>query len=73
MTPNSCKVIYLTKDNYKDYLPLGEIAAFIWADPGAQGECGALHIMTTDLTLYKTNYMRSNERLLQRIKSQQIS
>lgn len=57
MTPNSYKVIYLTKDNYKDYLPLGEIAAFTWADPGAQGECGALHIMTTDLKLYKTNYM----------------
>ena len=57
MTPNSYTVIHLNKENYKDYLPLGEIAAFMWADPGAQGECGALHIMTTDLRLYKTNYM----------------
>jgi hypothetical protein len=48
--------IELSKDNYKDYLPL-DIAAFSFAFAGAMGDAGGVVIITTDGQLYYFNYV----------------
>ena len=49
--------IELSKENYKDYLPL-DIAAFSFAFAGAMGDAGGVVIITTDGQLYYFNYAR---------------
>ena len=48
--------IELSKENYKDYLPL-DIAAFSYAFAGAMGDAGGVVIITTDGQLYYFNYV----------------
>jgi hypothetical protein len=48
--------IELSKENYKDYLPL-DIAAFSFAFAGAMGDAGGVVIITTDGQLYYFNYV----------------
>ena len=47
--------VELSKENYKDYLPL-DIAAFSFAFAGAMGDAGGVVIITTDGELYYFNY-----------------
>ena len=47
--------IELSKENYKDYLPL-DIAAFSFAFAGAMGDAGGVVIITTSGQLYYFNY-----------------
>ena len=47
--------IELSKENYKDYLPL-DIAAFSYAFAGAMGDAGGVVIITTSGQLYNFNY-----------------
>jgi hypothetical protein len=47
--------IELSKENYKDYLPL-DIAAFSYAFAGAMGDAGGVIIITTDGKVYYLNY-----------------
>ena len=48
--------IELSKENYKDYLPL-DIAAFSFAFRGAMGDGGGVVIITTSGQLYYFNYV----------------
>ena len=48
--------IELSKENYKDYLPL-DIAAFSFAFAGAMGDAGGVVIITTSGQLYYFNYV----------------
>lgn len=48
--------IDLSKENYKDYLPL-DIAAFNFAFAGAMGDAGGVVIITTDGQVYYFNYV----------------
>lgn len=50
--------IEITSANISDYQDL-DIIAFSFADGGAQGEGGALVIMTSDAKLYHTNFVRT--------------
>lgn len=49
----------ITPDNYNDYLPL-DIIAFSYAEPGAQGEAGAMILVTRDKTAFHLNYCSNN-------------
>jgi uncharacterized protein (DUF1810 family) len=60
MIPNSYTIIHLSKDNYKDYLPLGEIAAYMYDDTSKEKEQGNLSIMTADLCLYILDYKQDD-------------
>lgn len=60
MIPNSYTVILLTKDNYKEYLPLGEITAYMYDAPTNEKEQGNLSIMTADLCLYILDYKQDD-------------
>lgn len=60
MIPNSYTVIHLSKDNYKDYLPLGEIAAYMYDATSKEKEQGNLSIMTADLCLYILDYKQDD-------------
>lgn len=60
MTPNSYTIIHLSKDNYKDYLPLGEIAAYMYDATSKEKEQGNLSIMTADLCLYILDYKQDD-------------
>ncbi len=51
--------IELSKENYKDYLPL-DIAAFSFAFAGAMGDAGGVVIITTDGQLYYFNYVHQD-------------
>ena len=60
MIPNSYTIIHLSKDNYKDYLPLGEIAAYMYDATSKEKEQGNLSIMTADLCLYILDYKQDD-------------
>ncbi len=48
--------VELSKENYKDYLPL-DIVAFSFAFPGAMGDKGGVVIITTSGQLFYFNYV----------------
>lgn len=60
MALNSYTIIHLSKDNYKDYLPLGEIAAYMYDATSKEKEQGNLSIMTADLCLYILDYKQDD-------------
>lgn len=55
---NDKKIIEITSSNYKDYMNL-DIIAFSFAGEGAQGECGSIILITSDGTVYHTNFIRN--------------
>lgn len=54
---NDKRIIEITSSNYKDYMNL-DIIAFSFAGEGAQGECGGIILVTSDGTVYHTNFIR---------------
>lgn len=57
--------IKLTKDNYKEFLPIEHIVAFSYAEPGAMGCPGEVWIVTKSSNLYCFNIFYGNPTLSQ--------
>lgn len=51
--------IRLSKENYKDYLPL-DMVAFSFAFAGAMGDAGGVAIVTADSKLYYINFLEED-------------